>query len=171
MTQQTLLFITLGVIALLIMSNLSHKKNRDSVGKPTIAYHYRRKDFIMTRSEHEFFDILAKGLCDRFYIFPQVNISSILDHKVKGQDWRAARAHINRMSVDYVLCDKSYVRPLVAVELDDPTHDREDRQKRDIDVNRLFEEAGLPLVRFSNTREMDTADIIQKITEKLPVSH
>ena len=161
----------MGVVVLLILKNLTRTKNKDSVGKPTIEYHYRRKDFIMTRSEHDFFDILAKGLGDRFYIFPQVNISSILDHKVKGQDWRAARAHINRRSVDYVICDKSYVRPLVAIELDDPTHDREDRQKRDLDVNRLFEEVGLPLVRFSNTREMDNADIIQRISEKLPVSH
>jgi len=171
MTQQTLLYIVLGVIALLLLSKLSRKINTDSAGKPMNAYHYRRKDFMMSRSEHEFFDILAKGLGDRFYIIPQVNFSTILDHTVKGQNWRAARAHINRMSVDYVLCDKTYVKPLVAIELDDPTHDREDRQQRDIDVNRLFEEAGLPLVRFSNTREMDTADIIQKITEKLPVSH
>ena len=171
MTQQILSFVAIGVLVLFVVRNLSHKQSKDLSDKTKTAYHYSRKDFIMTRSEHEFFDILAKGLGDRFYIFPQVNISSILDHKVKGQDWRAARAHINRMSVDYVICDKSYVRPLVAIELDDPTHYRADRQKRDMDVNRLFEEVGLPLVRFSNTREMDNADIIQKVTEKLPVSH
>ena len=115
MTQQTLLFIALEVIVLLVLRNLTYTKNKVSVGKPTIEYHYRRKDFIMTRSEHEFFDILISGLGDRFFIFPQVNISSILDHKVKGHNWRGARAHINRMSVDYVICDKSYVRPLVAI--------------------------------------------------------
>ena len=170
MDQKTL-FIVLGVLALVILSTLSRKKAKSPLAKPAVEYHYKRKDFMMSRAEHEFFSILTRGLGDKFFIFPQVNISSILDHTVKGQDWRAARAHINRMSVDYVICDKSNVRPLVAIELDDPTHDKEDRQKRDADVNRIFEEAALPLVRFSDTRQMNTADIIQRITDKLPNSY
>ena len=167
MSQTELTLLCLGVIVLAIFG--AALRSRDNAHqKSTVKYHYKRKDFMMTRAEHEFFGILTRRLGDRYFIFPQVNISAIVSHMVKGQDWRAARAHINRLSVDYVVCSKADVRPLVAIELDDPTHEREDRQKRDTEVNRIFDEVGIPLVRFSNTRQMSEADIIQQTTNRLP---
>lgn len=162
-----LLFVILGVVVLVILVAGTNKKSNKVSNKGVATYHYKRKDYMMTRSESEFFNILTTHFGDKHYIFPQVNISSILDHTVKGQDWRAARAHINRMSVDYVICTKSSVKPLLAIELDDPTHNREDRQKRDADVNRIFEEASLPLVRFSNINQLSNDEITQRIFDKI----
>lgn len=162
-----LLIILFGIFALAILVAGTNKKSNKASNKSVATYHYKRKQYMMTHSENEFFNLLTSHFGDKFYIFPQVNISSILDHTVKGQDWRAARAHINRMSVDYVICNKSSVKPLLAIELDDPTHNREDRQKRDTDVNRIFEEASLPLIRFSNISHLSSDAIAQKISEKI----
>jgi hypothetical protein len=101
-------------------------------------------------------------LFERYYIFPQVHLSAILDHRVKGQEWHYAFRHINGKSVDYVLCNKNTLEPTYAIELDDYTHDKADRRERDVEVERIFEAASLPLVRF---RDKDVSDdeIIQAL--------
>jgi len=104
----------------------------------------------MTRTEDEFFLKLEQAVSERYYVFPQVHLSSLLDHHVDGQDWGYAFRHINGKSVDYVLCSRETLRPTYAIELDDYTHEQSDRRKRDEEVERIFDEADLPLVRFKN---------------------
>jgi len=114
------------------------------------TYNYQAKQYIMTKSENDFFRMLDSVAGDRYFIFPQAHLSAILDEKVKGQDWKAAFRHINGKSVDYVLCDKQTLMPVSAVELDDYTHNYSNRQECDREVERIFNGAGIPLVRFSD---------------------
>ena len=58
-------------------------------------------------------------------------------------------------SVDYVLCDTDF-RILCAIELDDSTHDAEERRNRDRAVNYIFEKAGLPLIRVPLGQSVDS---------------
>lgn len=117
----------------------------------------------MTRTESEFFFKLDRIVSNRYYVFPQVHLSSILDHHVKGQEWKYAFSHINGKSVDYVLCDKETLQPTYAIELDDYTHDKADRRERDIEVERIFEQAQLPLIRIKDKNISDN-EIIQALT-------
>jgi very-short-patch-repair endonuclease len=114
------------------------------------TYSYIAKDLLMTRTEAEFFTKLERAVSERYYVFPQVHLSALLDHHVKGQEWKYAFSHINGKSVDYVLCDKNTLRPTYAIELDDYSHQASDRRDRDAEVERIFKEAQLPLVRFKN---------------------
>jgi hypothetical protein len=63
----------------------------------------------------------------------------------------AARNRIDRKHVDFVICEARTMQPLLAIELDDASHERADRIARDAFVDRVFEVAGLPLlhVRFA----------------------
>ena len=45
-------------------------------------YSYKRKDFLISRPEHEFFDILVEILGNQYYVFPQIHLSNILDNKI-----------------------------------------------------------------------------------------
>ncbi len=85
-------------------------------------YFYSAKKHLMTTSEEEFFRTLCKLFVNRCYVFPQVHLSAVLNHKTRGQDWRAAFFHINGKSVDFLLCDKKTLQPICAIELDDHTH-------------------------------------------------
>ena len=51
---------------------------------------------------------------------------------------------IDRKQVDFLLGEPKTLRPKVAIELDDRSHEREDRQKRDPFVDRVFAAANLP---------------------------
>lgn len=116
----------------------------------------------MSKVEGEFFIKLERVVQERYYVFPQVHLSAILDHRIKGQEWKYAFRHINGKSVDYVLCNKNTLEPTYAIELDDYTHDKADRRERDIEVERIFEAANLPLVRFRN-KDISEDEIIQAL--------
>ena len=101
---------------------------------------------------------------ERYLVFPQVHLSALLDHRVKSQDWRIAFRHINGKSVDFVLCEKITLQPVYALELDDFTHNRRDRTERDAEVERIFKEARLPLVRFKSLN-VSRDEIIQSLSD------
>ena len=127
-------------------------------------YTYFAKNSIMTQAEGEFFKRINSVVSERYLVFPQVHLSALLDHRVKGQDWRIAFRHINGKSVDFVLCEKITLQPVYALELDDFTHNRRDRTERDAEVERVFKEARLPLVRFKSLN-VSRDEIIQSLSD------
>ena len=130
-------------------------------------YGYSKKDFIMTRAEHECFDALVKAVGDKYHVFPQIHLSSIVSNKVVNQNWKAAFWHISQKSVDFVLCDKAYLAPKLVIELDDKSHERADRIDRDGEVERILADAGLPLLRLENHGRFDSVDIARRIDESM----
>ncbi|MCA9353659.1 DUF2726 domain-containing protein [Candidatus Nomurabacteria bacterium] len=127
-------------------------------------YKYSKKKFLITKSEAELFNLLIQEFGNKYYIFPQVHLSSFLDHKIKGQNWSAALSHIQRKSVDFLICDKEYITPLVAIELDDKSHEREDRKERDFVVEKILESANIKLVRIKKEDQYNI-DKIKSILE------
>lgn len=128
-------------------------------------YQYDRKKYIMTYSESELFRRLDTIFGMKYHVFPQVHLSSLLNHEVRnGQDWRAALSKIQRKSVDFVLVDKNTLVTACAIELDDRSHDIEwSRVNRDELVNEIFEDSGVPLVRFRFVKSLSDEDIRNKI--------
>lgn len=126
-------------------------------------YRYRARRSVMTRREEWFFRVLQDALGRDYLIFPQIHISSLLDERIKGQNWAAARGQTNSKSVDYVVADARTLDVLCAVELDDATHDREDRRERDRQVEEMFAGAGMPLVRFRDAEELTAGDVRRRI--------
>ncbi len=158
-----LILIVVVIIALLffVLNKLGESN------KKQWAYQYKRKDFFLSRAEHECYDALMLAVGKDYYIFAQVHVPTIVDSKVVGQNWRGAFRHINEKSVDFVLCDKAYISPKLVIELDDRTHERIDRVERDKEVERILKDAGLPLLRLENNGKFNTDELAQKITSLL----
>lgn len=154
-------FVFIVVILLSVVSSNASKKRK--VFKNN-AYGYMAKNSLMTQAESDFFIILDRAVSERYYVFPQVHLSALLDHHVNGQEWGYAFRHINGKSVDYVLCDRVTLRPTYAIELDDYTHEEKERRKRDGEVERIFKEANLPLVRFKS-KNVAESEIIQALIQ------
>lgn len=155
----TLIAITIGIGA-------GFLKNKINFGEARPKYNYKRRNWFLTKAEHEFYKALVQAVGNDYIIFAQVHLPTLLDEKVVGQNWKAAFRHVSQKSVDFVLCDKAYISPKLAIELDDKTHERPDRVERDIEVERILKGAGLPLLRIQNhgtfnpqelTREIKTA--------------
>jgi Protein of unknown function (DUF2726) len=73
-----------------------------------------------------------------------------------------ALRHINQKSVDFVICDKEF-RTVVAIELDDKTHERPDRIERDEIVEGLFKEAGIRLVRIRSQSPFSVQELANSL--------
>jgi len=164
----TNLYIFIGIVFVFAVIIVALKeKFEDSKEGKKAKYQYKKQNFFMTRAEHEFFDVLTKAVGADFLIFAQVHLPTLIDHKIKGQNWRGAFRHISEKSVDFVLCDKSYISPKLAIELDDKSHERPDRQTRDNEVERILKDAGLPLLRIENHGRFNQNEIYQQIKSKI----
>lgn len=159
----TKLYILAGIVFAIGIILTLLKAKFEGGEKEKAKYQYKKKQFFLTRAEHECYDTLIAAVGNDYHIFAQVHLPTLLDNKVVGQDWRAALAHINRKSVDFVLCDKTYLSPKLAIELDDKTHERPDRQERDKEVERILKDAGVPLLRLENHGAFNVEDFSQKI--------
>lgn len=58
-----------------------------------------------------------------------------------------------------MLCDPKTLKPILAIELDDSSHRRPDRQERDAFVEKVFETARLPLARVPVRAAYDTREL------------
>src|SRR3569623_335799 len=88
---------------------------------------------------------LVKALPEHI-ILAQVQLSRLLGVK-KGNDFQAWSNRINRMSADFVVCNKD--SSIVAViELDDATHQRKDRQTADAKKAKALSSAENRIVRL-----------------------
>jgi len=118
-------------------------------------FHYKHKDYLMTRTEHDFFKELRTILGQGYYIFPQIHLGTIIKPSVKWtyrwRLWRVAFFYSDRYSVDFVICDTQGIKPLLVIELDDISHQREKRRSRDRVVEKMLRESNLPIVRFTSS--------------------
>ena len=107
---------------------------------------------IMTNTEVLFFDKLKKALPE-YHIFVQVQLSRLI---TGNSDEASERSfwfnRICRQSVDYVIVDSDAQTTLVAIELDDWTHNNKARQKADDKKDKALASAGIPIVRFHAER-------------------
>ena len=159
------IYIVVAFVILLVLDFITRKifNDKESTEIKKSTYRYFVKNAIMTERENKFFQQLNEILGNKWFVIPQVHLSALLNHKVKGQNWKAAFRHINGKSVDYVLLSKETMKPICAIELDDSTHNYKNRVERDAEVERIFAEAKLPLARFKNPEKLSCQDIVNTI--------
>ncbi len=72
---------------------------------------------------------------------------------------------ISQKHVDFLICRNDDWMPMMGIELDDSSHERADRKKRDMFVNAVFASAGVPLLRI-HVREIDRIEqLVQTLTK------
>ncbi len=123
-------------------------------------FYYEKKDHICSRSEQKFFKLLLSLLPKQYYIHCQTSLISLL----KPADLRSARM-IWAKRMDYVITDRD-CKILLVIELDDKSHQRKDRKKRDKFVNKLLRRKH-PLLRISHENSGDPRFIRAEIEKRI----
>ena len=158
-----LYFLAIPIILVIIIKAIVSDSGNQKI---STVYRYNRKYVIMTEREQEFYKKLKLICGDSILIFPQIHLSSLFFHNVKGQNFKLAFRFINRLSVDFVLVDSRNFKTLLAIELDDSTHNEKDRIKRDLIVNDIFKKANFPLLRLDSVK-IDNEKLKQMILENI----
>jgi hypothetical protein len=110
---------------------------------------YGLRQSLLTPSEQNFLGALEQVVGDQYRIECQVQLSRIVtpldsnEHFTNYRDFNQIKAK----SIDFVLYDRNY-KPYLCIELDDRTHLRWDRMKRDAFVNQVMKDVGLPIIHI-----------------------
>ena len=129
------------------------------------SYPYRCRDDFLSESERSFYHVLRSTIESKYVICPKVSLKEFIFTNCSDRKQKTAHQNkINLKHVDFLLCEPATMKPILAIELDDSSHKRDDRVKRDYFMNRVFETIGLPLVRFENKKFYKMSEIEEKIT-------
>jgi hypothetical protein len=128
---------------------------------------YYKKEFLLTIPERKFFEALQKLLPEKYICFPQMVVASVLSVKIKGKDYRKYRSKIDKKTIDFVIFEKEYLKPVLAIEYDDKSHNKSSRRKRDGFVNESLKQANLDIVHIkygqNNLEEIINTEVIGKL--------
>lgn len=114
----------------------------------------------LTQPEEVLYHRLVDALPDHI-VHAQVQLSRILGVK-RGSNFHQWNNRINRLSVDFLVCGKDGT-VLLAIELDDKSHDRPARVEADNRKARALAAAGVRLVRWRVNALPDKAAIARSI--------
>ncbi len=121
--------------------------------------HYVKKNYLMSKAEHEFFKVLQEAVKDKYHIIPQVQLSKIVEvNKYEKQKWKYFN-RIDKKSVDFVLFDKEYFTPHLVIELDDTSHMLPKRESRDDFVDSVLNRVGIRIVHIKTAHNYDLNEI------------
>ena len=125
---------------------------------------YAKRDDFLSPSELSFYKILTQVVSDKAIICPKVTLKEIFFVKTRDRsDFTVYNNKINLKHVDFLLCSNDRLEPICGIELDDITHNRQDRIERDAFVEKVFSTAGLKLLRFQNKKSYSILDLAEKI--------
>lgn len=123
---------------------------------------YRVRDDFLSPAEFSFYKVLMSLMGTHLTIQSKVRLADIFFVARPNENF-AYLGKIAQKHVDFLVCDSLTMKPVFGVELDDASHQREDRQERDGFVDQVFQDAGLPLLRFSTRRQYSSREIADQI--------
>ncbi|MFA6460600.1 MAG: DUF2726 domain-containing protein [Patescibacteria group bacterium] len=127
---------------------------------------YRKKDFLLNTAERKFFESIQQIIPNNYVVFPQISLKSIIE--VDGaQNFRTSQNKIDRKIIDFVVFDKPYYKPILAIEYDGSTHDRADRQARDEFVDSILESSGIKIIHIKHEKNINFETIKSDILTNL----
>ena len=125
---------------------------------------YSLRQRFFTRSEGNFYRALRVAVGSRFFVFAKVRLLDLFDI---AHDDIVAKNWIRAKHLDFVLCHPASLEPLVAIEVDGPSHQRIDRIARDRFVNALCAQGDLPLIRIPAATWFEPSEVLARIEAAL----
>ena len=125
------------------------------------AYLYDMRKTLISPKEQEFFNAIRACVPADHHVFPQINLASF----IRRTDGARFQNELFR-NVDFLITDSAY-QPKIVVEINDQSHLNPDRRERDEKVQKICEEAGVPLLKLWTSYGVNAEYIKGKIVEIL----
>lgn len=126
---------------------------------------------VMSRYELEMFERIKTAFpeCE---IFPQVPLASFIRIDKQRAGARLAtnsyrwQNRIGQQRVDFLACLRLDMSTVAAIELDDPSHESVEAQRRDAKKNKSLSDANVPLLRWRVEAMPNTEEIRQEFLQR-----
>ncbi len=141
-----------------VARRLKPQEQKDDGSLPYVL----RKPFL-SDAERDFLPALEAAVAQisegKGRVYVQVQLSRLICVETGAHERQRWHNRIDRKSVDFVVTDSLLV-PRIAVELDDRSHEREDRVRRDGFAERALADAGVRLVRVRVRGGYDVGELV-----------
>ncbi|MDI1250326.1 MAG: DUF2726 domain-containing protein [Lacunisphaera sp.] len=157
------IIIIFGLVAVVLVVLAILKAKLAGSGAKAGVYYLKKSLF--TPAERSFLGVLEPVLPPGVRVFGKVRLEDIFG-VVKGlnaSERQSARNRINRKHVDFLLVRATDLAPIAGIELDDSSHEEEERQERDAFVDSAFASASLPLLHVAVQQSYKPADVKAKV--------
>ncbi|CAH2031685.1 DUF2726 domain-containing protein [Trichlorobacter ammonificans] len=132
---------------------------------------YVSRSILFTAAERSFLGVLEQALDGSPYrAFGKVNLADMVRPApgLSPRERAIAKNRIDRKHVDFVICTRADLAIVGVVELDDRSHEREDRIARDALVDRVLAQAGIPVLHVPAKLRYALQELREHLTELLP---
>jgi len=157
---------------LIIQQLLSTKANKIDERKFEVENYkslpYVKKQFFFTKREYAFYNDLCPIISKHnLVLFSKVRLLDILTIPQYTKGYQTYFNKIRSKHVDFVICSSKYITPLLAIELDDPSHNEPDRIIRDYYIDSAMNSAKIPIMHIYNwSKESLENDILIKLPKQ-----
>lgn len=133
--------VVLAGLVFLFLKNQSSGGVVDSAVPAGVQLEYKARP-ILTAAESRFFRWLVGILPSQFAVFPQVGLAAIVKNTAP-----AGWPKISQKRLDFVVVRCDTLQPVLVIELDDASHNRECARKSDSEKDAILQSAGYKVVR------------------------
>ena len=141
------------------------KVGRATPGDSGTAPPFARRNYFFSAAERSFYEVLCR-LAPEHTVFAKVRLADLVRVQASGREFWQRFNSISAKHVDFVLCDEQ-LAPVVAIELDDSSHDQPERLTRDQFVDSVLASAALPIVHVRAKRGYVLDEIRQLLAPHL----
>ena len=153
-----LCLLAIGLVAVVVLRALRRARLRRGVAASTsnpsltqrrIANDYTVVTSLLTAAEQTYYAVLRAALPAEYTIMVQVALNRlvVVQRLPKTHHWRDPRwSRIAQKSLDYVVVRTADMVPVLVIELDDASHTQQMRIARDVLVDDVLRDAGLPVI-------------------------
>jgi len=139
----------------------SKPAHQDSTDLPL----YKRRGEFLRESDRAMFDCLQRVLGQAYHAFVKVKLSELVEPQVESGN-RVHQLHwikVHRQTVDFLVCRKHDMQPLVAIRLLPKTeYARRGVAAHDV-IDTVLRDIGLPRITFAEKKHYDPDDLKKKL--------
>jgi ssDNA-binding Zn-finger/Zn-ribbon topoisomerase 1 len=152
--------VLIAVVALVILKRRNNPTRDEGESFP-----YVLGDGLFSPAERSFLGVLDQAVGNDFRVFGKVRVADVVA-VAKGTPkslWQRAFNRISAKHFDYVLCNRSDLKPICAIELNDQSHAQDNRKGRDKFLEDVCAAAKLPLIFIPAQRSYTLPEVGQAI--------
>ena len=155
------------IVIIIAAAKLAHQK-----GDGTNDFQYQKIDVLFTPAERSFLGALKIATNGEVEVFGKVRVADVIKPgKIhERSQWQKAFNKISSKHFDFLLCSKSDLSPICAIELNDSSHNSKKRKERDSFLELACSSAGLPLVQIKAKATYKVTEIKEEISSYLPMT-
>ena len=165
-----MIYLFIIVIIVIVSIKIIELKNKEKEKGKETPFPYKKNKYLFSLAERSFYNVLEKITSkENYLLFSKVRMEDLLwiPRSIPSKERFGWRNRIKSRHVDFLICDKENISPLLVIELDDSSHNTIKAKQKDNFVDKVFKDAKIPLLRVKAKKYYSEEEVLKEINQKL----